>query len=294
MNRWCVMGALRNRKWVFDLIRVLRLISYLRDGSFETRNPVSQVSIQDDFIVSVSKSSSMIFVPQLHFIFFWKPLTWAKSFKIVVFSVFPMGPHNPQNRCAFSTLDIIKFITLTAYFKTELSSGLIFVDARASLCTTQYAHSTSGFSYRMCAMRHMTPPVTLTVCRCVCTHTATGFPPDSTGWEKWTNDVENNLSACFPSSSFFFTNLGRIPEWFSYPRILQEQRFPPVHWFIRLMKWKGVYLPVTEQYQMPSWQFDVKQCRLTVVQIWSCLLLFNPPWSPRVQAQEERSGPQLA
>ncbi len=48
----------------------------------------------------------------------------------------PMPSHNLLNRRAFSGHNFMKFIALTASFKTELISGLIFFDARASVYYT--------------------------------------------------------------------------------------------------------------------------------------------------------------
>ncbi len=45
----------------------------------------------------------------------------------------PIPSHNLRTRRAFSGSDFMKFIALTASFQTELSSGLIFFEARASV-----------------------------------------------------------------------------------------------------------------------------------------------------------------
>ncbi len=89
----------------------------------------------------------------------------------------PMPSHNLLNRRAFSGRDFMKFIALTASFKTELSSGLIFFDARPSLCITQCVHRVSGFFCRMCAIRPLMRPV-IDAAASVSAHTGTGFPAD--------------------------------------------------------------------------------------------------------------------
>ncbi len=80
----------------------------------------------------------------------------------------PMPSHNLRNRHAFSGRDFMKFIALTASFKMDLSSGLIFFDAKASLCITLCVHRVSGFFCHMCAMR---PLMRLVIDAVVSVHT---------------------------------------------------------------------------------------------------------------------------
>ncbi len=89
----------------------------------------------------------------------------------------PMPSHNLLNRHAFSGHNFMKFIALTASFKTEAhllgSSSL----KPGLLCITQCVHRVSGFFCRMCAIRPLMRPI-IDAAASVSAHTGTGFPAD--------------------------------------------------------------------------------------------------------------------
>ncbi len=86
----------------------------------------------------------------------------------------PMPSHNLLNRGAFSGHNFMKFIALTASFKTEAhllgSSSLM----PGLLCVL---HSVSGFFCRMCAIRPLMRPI-IDAAASVSADTGTGFPAD--------------------------------------------------------------------------------------------------------------------